>query len=715
MNIKIKNTLIAGGIIGSFALMAAFLGFLNPQLFQASILPTSTGSSLAETGSGKVAVGVFYFPGWAPNNYEWNVYHSIKEEFPEREKIDGWEDMTTLASMDKEITWAKDHGVDYFIFDWYWDKYTKMPGKSPTNDLAYALEAFKKINNGRLKYTLLWCNHDGSPLSDADLEILTKFWEDNYFTDPDFMRTPEGKPFFTYWNWGDTIRSLSLDANGQNPDWNRGVARMQAFYKKLKDKFNLHIAVVADGMDSATNASLKGLETDAAIGWGYLNGNGGYHQTSVSQYEVFKDYAARAMSELYKTLPTSSIEIYPGILPGRNEKPWALIPATQLLQNDPKWFEAQLKLAYNILQAQPKAFQTIIIQSWNEMGEGAYLLPTKQWKFGALEALKKVKTCMAQHNCDLPALPDDFSPFKEPAVSNQNLNTNTISEIGLPANNNVNAQGNENVIIENSNTNTAPIINSNTNMLSNNNSNTNTPVIVINNSNSNPDPVKTQAAGAQYNYIVQYPTNNNTNSSLNVRPSAPKQILFRDISGHFAENAIKALFDKDIIQGRTANTFAPNSSLNRAEALKLVLAATNKSAETESFINNFKKSHPNYSYVYFKDVPLASWFASYIGYGFENKIIQGVSAGSYEPARSVTRAEFVKMVIEASGIDESAESKKFENMNALYFRDISKSSWYSGYIYTAASKKLIDSRPFFEPNRTITRGEAAKIIYSLVQ
>lgn len=199
------------------------------------------------------------------------------------------------------------------------------------------------------------------------------------------------------------------------------------------------------------------------------------------------------------------------------------------------------------------------------------------------------------------------------------------------------------------------------------------------------------------------------NQNQNLRSSAPATV-FRDIAGNFAEEAIMQLASRNIIQGRAPGRFEPSGALNRAEGVKLAIKAFGN-ADEKQFLASFTMKHPAYTYVYFKDVLKNAWYAGFVGIAYENKIVAGTSPVTFEPARNVTRAEFLKMILEASPIDIEKTSKIFASKQNLYFKDTLSSSWYRTYVFAAAEKGIIETRSLFEPNRNITRAEAAKILY----
>lgn len=78
----------------------------------------------------------------------------------------------------------------------------------------------------------------------------------------------------------------------------------------------------------------------------------------------------------------------------------------------------------------------------------------------------------------------------------------------------------------------------------------------------------------------------------------------------------------------------------------------------------------------------------------------------FEPTRSVTRAEFVKMIVRSLSCRYS-----FAGMDSG-FDDVDPSIWYAEYVTFATKNKWIDgySDGLFHPDAPITRAEAAKIL-----
>lgn len=85
-------------------------------------------------------------------------------------------------------------------------------------------------------------------------------------------------------------------------------------------------------------------------------------------------------------------------------------------------------------------------------------------------------------------------------------------------------------------------------------------------------------------------------------------------------------------------------------------------------------------------------------------IVTGVGSDTYEPDRSITRAEFAAIVVRALGLTQGTTENSFG--------DVSASDWFNGYVDTATEFRLITGYTSTEygPNDTITREQAMAII-----
>src|SRR5690606_38760753 len=89
--------------------------------------------------------------------------------------------------------WMAEYGLDYVVFDWYWD------GASTVRDHSINGFIASRARQG-LEFSLLWANHDDSPRSKDDFHAMVKYWLAHYFRQSGYL-TIDGKPvvfFFSH-------------------------------------------------------------------------------------------------------------------------------------------------------------------------------------------------------------------------------------------------------------------------------------------------------------------------------------------------------------------------------------------------------------------------------------------------------------------------------------------------------------------------------------
>ena len=109
----------------------------------------------------------------------------------------------------------------------------------------------------------------------------------------------------------------------------------------------------------------------------------------------------------------------------------------------------------------------------------------------------------------------------------------------------------------------------------------------------------------------------------------------------------------------------------------------------------------------FSDVSANHWASSDISYLVENKIISGMGDGSFKPEKSITRAEFLKILAVAFPITSTEDAGQFE--------DVNKNDWYYQYVIKASEAGVVsgDGRNF-RPNDAISRQDAAVMLYRVL-
>ncbi len=182
---------------------------------------------------------------------------------------------------------------------------------------------------------------------------------------------------------------------------------------------------------------------------------------------------------------------------------------------------------------------------------------------------------------------------------------------------------------------------------------------------------------------------------------AASAAAFPDVpASHFAKDAITFLSDRNVLTGYSDGTFKPDRQVNRAEALKVI--ASTFIPKTE---NVQRKS------TAFTDIPDNAWYLPSIEWALTKKVIDGPPAKTaFAPNRTVTKAEFLKMLFAANGIDMNS----FGDISLPLATDTTDTkAWYYPVIRyaIATGTTMASDAGLIGPNRELTRGDVAVLLH----
>lgn len=104
----------------------------------------------------------------------------------------------------------------------------------------------------------------------------------------------------------------------------------------------------------------------------------------------------------------------------------------------------------------------------------------------------------------------------------------------------------------------------------------------------------------------------------------------------------------------------------------------------------------------------AAWAIPYVMKLYTHGVVQGDENGNFQPGKSVSREEFVKMLVLALDVPESETD--------IVFADMEQGAWYRDYIQAAVAAGIVRgvSEQRFGVGETITREDMATMIYRAV-
>lgn len=143
-----------------------------------------------------------------------------------------------------------------------------------------------------------------------------------------------------------------------------------------------------------------------------------------------------------------------------------------------------------------------------------------------------------------------------------------------------------------------------------------------------------------------------------------------------------ALKEKQLFKG-TENGYELDKPLTRAEGTAMLVRLIGKEADA---------MNASYSDE-FTDVSENDWFAKYVAFAKNNKIVAGTGDGNFTPERNMTAAEFTALVLRAFGYAEAQPENAFETAKK------------AGLMSDAYAEKI-------QKSQTFLRGDMVSIAYA---
>lgn len=342
---------------------------------------------------------------WGEKTGEWEIIKKgtprFEGHYQPKQPLWGYEPDNDPKVMEKWIDAATDHGVNAFIFDWYW--YNNGPFlESCLND-----GFLKAKNNRKMNFYIMWANHDvkhnywnvyrykddesllwGGAVNFETFKTIVVRVIKQYFHQPNYYKI-NGEPVFSIFSLNIFIKGLGGVDQAKNA--------LEYFRTEVKKSGfpGLHIQVVKDGTpkdDFIQKLTTLGINSVTQYNWG------GPHR------EDYMQWGNEAWDRINQWEKALKIPYFANASIGWDDSPrFPQKTAKDITHynNSPQSFATYLQRAKEYCDAHPQQAGLITIYSWNEWIEGGYLLPDMKYGFGYLEAVKDV---MVDQKYGSPAL-----------------------------------------------------------------------------------------------------------------------------------------------------------------------------------------------------------------------------------------------------------------------------------------------------------------------
>lgn len=326
----------------------------------------------------KYSVGVYYFPGWRTAG-QWSPI----TRFHERKPVLGWYREGDPQIADWHIKWAVEHGITFFVYDWYWVQGARQ--------LEHALHEgyFRSKYHRYLRFCLLWANHNPpNTSSHEDCIAVTRHWMEHYFRRPEHLRI-DGKPVVIIFS------PYRLRADIGSDGVKRAFDAMREECAKA-GLGGLYILACIGNAGEAQLAAREGYDAVTAYNWPHLGIVG---NTKWAPYDTLIDGYRQQWGSIVQNSPVS---LLPPICGGWDSRPWHGQSALVRYGRTPEKFKRHLHDALRFLERYPRSVvPMVLVEAWNEWGEGSYIEPHREFGFGYMDAIREVFTSAPKRHMDL--------------------------------------------------------------------------------------------------------------------------------------------------------------------------------------------------------------------------------------------------------------------------------------------------------------------------
>lgn len=340
---------------------------------------------------------------WNEGYGEWQTVKAMKPFYEghlwPRKPLWGYVNEADPYVMEMEIEAAYDHGVNVFIYDWYW--YDGRPFLEQCLTNGY----MKAKNNDKVKFYIMWANHTATSLWDKrtaemnvpiwdgavdkrNFEIIVRRTIDTFFSHPSYYKI-DGKPVYMIYELENLIRGLGGIENTKRALEYFRNETVKAGFAGLELQLTLRSenTMNTTGIDAKFEGNL--VKAVHELGFDSLTHYQYVHITDMgkSYLEVLKDIK----KEWEYVDSNFKMTYYPHVSVGWDANPrFNTFRGGVCLDNTPENVKKGFIMAKDYIDTHNLKAPLITVNSWNEWTETSYLQPDDLYGYGYLEAIKDI-------------------------------------------------------------------------------------------------------------------------------------------------------------------------------------------------------------------------------------------------------------------------------------------------------------------------------------
>jgi hypothetical protein len=387
---------------------------MKKYLYSTIVCIVSLITAYAQSAKSQYDIAAYVWPAYQPDarfkdigvfkdgKGEWEAIYNAKPKFPGHNQphvpLWGYTNEADPKAVAQKIDAAVSHGVNVFIYDWYW--YDGRPFLEDGLNKGFLAAR----NKNKMKFYLMWANHDHSSYLDYTAADKSKIYFPgavdratfnamithvikDYFSQPNYYKI-NGEPVFSVYELSTFIKGMgSMQAAKDALDY---------FTQKTKEAGfpGLHLqgvlwAAIPDNL-SAVPGDKTSTQNNTVTGLGFksLTNYQWCHYVPLDKYDKWGEKAIAGWDTFTKDF---TVPFFPHVSISWDPNP-RFPSGVQGMVTDanPADFKRFLLKAKAYVDSHPGQPKLITINAWNEWAEGSYLEPDKQHGYGYLNAVKEV-------------------------------------------------------------------------------------------------------------------------------------------------------------------------------------------------------------------------------------------------------------------------------------------------------------------------------------
>jgi len=183
-------------------------------------------------------------------------------------------------------------------------------------------------------------------------------------------------------------------------------------------------------------------------------------------------------------------------------------------------------------------------------------------------------------------------------------------------------------------------------------------------------------------------------------------LAFRDMAGHWAEEAVNDMGSRMVVDGVGGGNFAPDLPITRAEFAAIIVRALGLMPEDGP--------------VPFTDIKSGDWYAGVVRTAYQYGLMQGYEDSTFRPVERITREQAMVIIARAmaiTGLAADLSLADVEQALASFADAADVSDWARSGVAAGIQAGVVSGRDDgrIAPGDSITRSEVAMIVRRLLQ